>query len=444
MVFAGIFNREHGRKNMTAQSTLTDSIESTIASLPAHMQDWVDRKLPCASRIKWEIITGKADQIIRLENELEASGAYTRLDEDVYGKRTFYARSDKNDVARVEERTVICTEDPVDAGPLNFWVKPDEMHAKLDKIYDGVMKGRTMYVMPFVTNPADSQFATAGVQLTDSANVVCNLFRMSNIKDGWRILEKQTRFPRICHSYGTAQQRGSVDHALSQPNSIPAPSTATTAGTHWGPRRSSVCGWSAFRRLENAAKKNPRPRSWTSASSWSSTWPCSASTMADRRVHFGAAFPSMCGKTNIATGVYGRDPSPRLAKQCFTLGDDIIGGATKKGDGRLYVNNIEAGMFGVTKGMSDFANKMLMEALRDPQMPEVQDFEGGPIFTNQVLVDNNGSQASLVERQRRRFPRRRRHHHLELASAIRSTPPPRRWIRRTPASRMPIRNGAES
>ena len=107
------------------------------------------------------------------------------------------------------------------------------------------------------------------------------------------------------------------------------------------------------------------------------------------RVHFGAAFPSMCGKTNIATGVT-EGPIAEAGIKQVALGDDIIGGATKKGDGRLYVNNIEAGMFGVTKGMSDFANKMLMEALRHPK-PEVQDFEGGPIFTNQVLVDVNGS-----------------------------------------------------
>ena len=100
---------------MTPQITLSDAIESTIASLPAHMQDWVRKEADLCNPDSVEIITGKADQIIRLENELEASGAYTRLDENVYGKRTFYARSDKNDVARVEERTVICTEDPVDA-----------------------------------------------------------------------------------------------------------------------------------------------------------------------------------------------------------------------------------------------------------------------------------------------------------------------------------------
>ena len=93
----------------------TDTYESTIASLPAHMQEWVRSEAALCKPDAVEIITGKADQIIRLENELEASGAYTRLDEDLYGKRTFYARSDKNDVARVEERTVICTEDPVDA-----------------------------------------------------------------------------------------------------------------------------------------------------------------------------------------------------------------------------------------------------------------------------------------------------------------------------------------
>ena len=81
---------------MTAQSTLSDAIESTIASLPEHMQEWVRKEATLCKPDDVEVITGKADQIIRLENELEASGAYTRLDENVYGKRTFYARSDKN------------------------------------------------------------------------------------------------------------------------------------------------------------------------------------------------------------------------------------------------------------------------------------------------------------------------------------------------------------
>ena len=193
--------RQQRTKEMTDQTTLSDAIESTIATLPAHMQNWVRKEADLCKPDAVEVITGNADQIIRLENVLESAGAYTRLDENVYGKRCFYARSDKNDVARVEERTVICTEDPVDTGPLNFWVNPEEMHGKLDKLFDETMKGRTMYVVPFVTNPADSQFATAGVQLTDSANVVCNLYRMSNLQDGWRILEKQTRFPRITHSY---------------------------------------------------------------------------------------------------------------------------------------------------------------------------------------------------------------------------------------------------
>ena len=144
---------------MTPQTTLSDTIESTIASLPEHMQDWVRKEAGLCKPDSVEIITGKVDQIIRLENELEASGAYTRLDEDVYGKRCFYARSDKNDVARVEERTVICTDDPVDAGPLNFWVDPEEMHGKLDKLFDGVMKGRTMYVVPFSMGPLGSHIA---------------------------------------------------------------------------------------------------------------------------------------------------------------------------------------------------------------------------------------------------------------------------------------------
>ena len=154
-----------------------------------------------------------------------------------------------------------------------------------------------MYVVPFVTNPADSQFATAGVQLTDSSNVVCNLYRMSNLHDGWRILEKQTRFPRITHSFGTLSKE-------------------------------------------------------------------------DRWI------------THFPEELY-----------CRTINSDYGGNALgpKKIFGlRLVGIQAEAGMFGVTKGMSDFANKMLMEALRNPK-PDVQDFEGGPIFTNQVLVDKSGS-----------------------------------------------------
>jgi len=372
---------------MTAQTTLPDAVESTIASLPAHMQEWVRKEVALCKPDNVEVITGKADQIIRLENELEESGAYTRLDEDIYGKRTFYARSDKNDVARVEERTVICTEDPVDAGPLNFWVKPDEMHAKLDKLYDGVMQGRTMYVMPFVTNPADSQFATAGVQLTDSANVVCNLFRMSNIKDGWRILEKQPRFPRICHSYGTLSKE---DRWITH---FPAELYCRTinsdyGGNALGPKKIFGLRLVGIQALENAKRKS-QPDEDVGIELVEHMALFALDYPDGRRVHFGAAFPSMCGKTNIATGVT-EGPLAEAGVKQVALGDDIIGGATKRGDGRLYVNNIEAGMFGVTKGMSDFANKMLMEALRNP-LPEVQDFEGGPIFTNQVLVDVSGS-----------------------------------------------------
>ena len=369
---------------MTPQTTLSDAIESTIASLPEHMQDWVRKEADLCKPDSVEIITGQADQIVRLEDELEASGAYTRLDEDVYGKRCFHARSDKNDVARVEERTVICTEDPVDAGPLNFWVDPEEMHGRLDKLFDGVMKGRTMYVVPFVTNPADSQFATAGVQLTDSANVVCNLYRMSNLHDGWRILKKQTRFPRITHSYGTLNKEDRwITHF---PKELYCRTiNSDYGGNALGPKKIFGLRLVGIQALENSKKKSqPDEDVGIEVVEHMALF---GIDYGDRRVQFGAAFPSMCGKTNIATGV---TEGPMAQHNVFTLGDDIIGGATKKGDGRLYVNNIEAGMFGVTKGMSDFANKMLMEALRNPK-PEVQDFEGGPIFTNQVLVDNNGS-----------------------------------------------------
>ena len=371
---------------MTATAMLSDAIESSIASLPVHMQEWVRTEVALCNPDAVEVITGEADQIIELENELEASGAYIRLDESVYGKRTFYARSDKNDVARIEERTVICTEDPVDAGPLNFWVKPDQMHARLDPLFEGSMKGRTMYVVPFVTNPADSQFATAGVQLTDSTNAVCNLFRMSNIKDGWRILRKQKRFPRITHSYGTLSKE---DRWISHfPKELYCRTiNSDYGGNALGPKKIFGLRLVGIQALENAARK--QDPDMDVGIEFVEHMALFGIDYGDHRVHFGAAFPSMCGKTNIATGV-AEGPIAEAGYSVFALGDDIIGGATRKGDGRLYVNNIEAGMFGVTKGMSDFANKMLMEALRNPK-PEVQDFEGGPIFTNQVLVDKNGS-----------------------------------------------------
>ena len=120
------------------------------------------------------------------------------------------------------------------------------------------MKGRTMYVMPFVTNPADSQFATAGVQLTDSANVVCNLFRMSNIKDGWRILEKQPRFPRITHSYGTLSKEDRwITHF---PKELYARTiNSDYGGNALGPKKIFGLRLVGIQALENAAKKtDPR------------------------------------------------------------------------------------------------------------------------------------------------------------------------------------------
>ncbi|MEC7500480.1 MAG: phosphoenolpyruvate carboxykinase domain-containing protein [Planctomycetota bacterium] len=369
---------------MTSPSTPFSPVESAIDSLPAHVQEWVRNEVALCKPEAIEIITGDVDQIIQLENELEAAGAYTRLDEQVYGKRSFYARSDKNDVARVEERTVICTDDPIDAGPLNFWKEPAEMHCKLDQLFDGSMKGRTMYVVPFVTNPADSQFASAGVQLTDSANVVCNLYRMSNLQDGWRILKKQSRFPRITHSYGTLSKEDRwITHF---PKELYCRTiNSDYGGNALGPKKIFGLRLVGIQALENARKKS-HPDEEVGIE-FVEHMALFGIDYGDRRVHFGAAFPSMCGKTNIANGV---SEGPMADNKVFTLGDDIIGGATKKGDGRLFVNNIESGIFGVTRGMSDFANKMLMEALRHPK-PEVQDCEGGPIFTNQVLVDHKGS-----------------------------------------------------
>jgi phosphoenolpyruvate carboxykinase (GTP) len=261
------------------------------------------------------------------------------------------------------------------------------MHAKLDGLYDGIMEGRTLYVMPFVTNPADSQFATAGVQLTDSANVVCNLFRMSNIKDGWRILEKQTRFPRIVHSYGTLSKEDRwITHFPKELYSRTI--NSDYGGNALGPKKIFGLRLVGVQALENAARKTA-PEMDVGIEVVEHMALFGLEYPDGRVVHFGAAFPSMCGKTNIATGIT-EGPLREHGVTQFALGDDIIGGATDAEDGRLWVNNIEAGMFGVTRGMNADANYMLMEALRNPRS-EVQDFEGGPIFTNQVLIDDNGS-----------------------------------------------------
>ena len=301
---------------------------------------------------------GSEGESHQLNEGLVRSGGFIRLNEKSL-PNCFLARSDPRDVARVEEQTYICSRSPDDAGPSNNWMAPDEMHARLAGILQGCMRGRTMYVVPYLMGPPGSPLSKVGVEITDSPYVVANLRIMTRMgRVALEALGSNGTFSRGIHSTVT------LDPAQRHISHFPDENLVISCHSNYGGNALLSKKCFALRLASVLA----RDEGWLAEHMLI----LRLTDPQGRRTYMTAAFPSACGKTNLAMLI----PPPRYAAAGWkveTVGDDIAW--LKFGaDGRLYAINPEAGFFGVAPGTSSRTNPNA-----------IQTCQSNTIFTNVAL-----------------------------------------------------------
>ncbi len=326
-------------------------------------QAWLDEMAAMCQPDKIVLITGDEAQLEELRAEAVKTGEMIKLNEEKL-PGCYYHRTAENDVARVEDRTFICTPTKEEAGPINNWMAPDEMYAKLKALYTGSMKGRTMYVIPYSMGPVGSPFSKIGIELTDSIYVVLNMAIMTRV--GQKVLDQlgtdpEAEFIKCLHAKKDVNPDDRYIVQFPQDNTIWSINSAYGGNVLLGKKCFAL-------RIASYLGKN---QGW----------------MAEHMLILGlenpqgevkyicAAFPSACGKTNLAMLI----PPAYLKQQGYkvwTVGDDIswlnIGP-----DGRLYAINPEAGFFGVAPGTSVKTNFNALESTKK-----------NTIFTN-VAINND-------------------------------------------------------
>ena len=324
------------------------------------LQSWVDQvaKLTNPAAVHW--CDGSNQEYQNFIAQMLESGDLLKLNAETF-PNCYLHRSDQTDVARVEHLTFICTSKQEDAGPNNNWMDPDKAHGKLDELFKDCMSGRTMYIIPYCMGPIDSVYSRCGVEITDSPYVVANMFLMTRMgTKALQRIETENKFVKGMHSIGDLNpEKRFIMH-------FPEELTIRSIGSGYGGNALlgkkchalRIASWQALKEKWLAEHmliveiENPE----------------------GDKFYIAAAFPSACGKTNLAMLV---PPDTYPGWKVRTIGDDIAW-LHMDNSGRFWAINPEAGYFGVVPGTNQDTNQNAYETLKRDA-----------IYTNVGVTDNN-------------------------------------------------------
>jgi len=324
------------------------------------LQNWVDQvaKLTNPAAVHW--CDGSNQEYQNFIAQMLESGDLLKLNAETF-PNCYLHRSDQTDVARVEHLTFICTSKQEDAGPNNNWMDPDKAHGKLDELFKDCMSGRTMYIIPYCMGPIDSVYSRCGVEITDSPYVVANMFLMTRMgTKALQRIETENKFVKGMHSIGDLNpEKRFIMH-------FPEELTIRSIGSGYGGNALlgkkchalRIASWQALKEKWLAEHmliveiENPE----------------------GDKFYIAAAFPSACGKTNLAMLI---PPDTYPGWKVRTIGDDIAW-LHMDNTGRFWAINPEAGYFGVVPGTNQDTNQNAYETLKRDA-----------IYTNVGITDNN-------------------------------------------------------